>query len=114
MRRELYADSRDEWKWSVAIRHAQHVGQSIFWAVMLRPNIGEHGNDRELVKDALPEVTAFFSQERISHSEGKPKELSNIFRLCSQMDVNLAAEMASYPDSMAQRTRYVAGIVQAL
>ena len=36
MRTELYADSRDEWKWSVAIRQAREADQSIFWVVMLR------------------------------------------------------------------------------
>jgi hypothetical protein len=114
MRSELYADSRDEWKWSVAIRHARQVSQTIFWVVMLRPNVGEHGNDRQPVEDALQEVTDFFSAERLSHDEGKPKELSNVSRMCSQMGVNLVAEMALYPASLAQRGNYVAGVVRAL
>ena len=63
MRAELYADSRDEWKWSVVIRHAQQSGQSLFWVVMLRPTANQHGNDRGIVEGALPEVTSFFTQE---------------------------------------------------
>jgi hypothetical protein len=114
MRSELYADSRDEWKWSVAIRHARQVSQTIFWVVMLRPNVGEHGKDRQPVGDALQEVTDFFSEERLSHDEGKPKELSNVSRLCSQMGVSLVAEMALYPASLAQRGNYVDGVVRAL
>src|SRR5439155_5610173 len=64
MRTELYADSRDEWKWSVSIRHAQKAGQSIFWVVMLRQTAGQHGTDRAPVAGALPDVTQFFVQER--------------------------------------------------
>ena len=114
MRTELYADSRDEWKWSVAIREAREAGQSIFWVVMLRPTVREHGNDRTPVPRALPEVRQFFAQERRLLDAGQPKSLARITALCSQLGIELFSDMEAYPATLGQRGHYIGNIVRAL
>jgi hypothetical protein len=114
MRTELYADSRDEWKWSVAIRQAREAGQSIFWVVMLRPTAEQHGNDRAPVAGALPEVTEFFADERRHLDEGQPKSLARVTKLCSQLGVELFSDMESYAATLGQRGHYIGNIVRAL
>jgi hypothetical protein len=114
MRTELYADSRDEWKWSVAIRQAQEANQSIFWVMMLRATEKQHGNDRNPVAGALPEVTQFFAQERKQLDEGQPKSLARITKLCSQFGIELFSHMEPYPTSRGQRDHYFDVIVRAL
>lgn len=114
MRTELYADSRDEWKWSVTIRQAREAGQSIFWVVTLRPTVRQHGNDRNPVAGALPEVTSFFAEERRHHDEGQPKSLARVTALCSQLGVELFSDMEAYPASLAQRSHYIGNIVRVL
>ena len=93
MRTELYADSRDEWKWSVAIRHARESAQSIFWVAMLRPGVGRHGDVRKAVDEALPEVKEFFAWERQYHDAGHPKSLARITKLCSEMGIELLSDL---------------------
>lgn len=114
MRTELYADSRDEWKWSVAVRQARETGQSIYWVVMLRPTVGQHGNDRAPVAEALPEVTRFFVQERQHLDEGQPKSLARVTKLCSQLGIELFSHMEAYPATLGQRGHYIGAIVRAL
>ncbi len=103
MRTELYADSRDEWKWSVAVRQAQNAHQAIFWVVMLRATVGKHGKDRDSVAGALPEVTHFFAQERRHIDEGQPKSLARITTLCSQRGIELFSDMEAYPATLSPR-----------
>jgi len=114
MRTELYADSRDEWKWSVAIRQAREAGQSIFWVVMLRPIVGQHGNDRQAVTGTLPEVTRFFAEERQHLDEGQPKSLARVTKLCSGLGIELFSYMEYYPATLGQRGHYIGVIVRAL
>jgi hypothetical protein len=114
MRAEHYADSRDEWKWSVANRQAREAGQSIFWVVMLRPFVGQRDHDRKPVTDALPEVTQFFAQERQHLVAGQPKSLARITQLCSSLGVELFADMEYYPATLGQWGRYFGIIVRAL
>jgi hypothetical protein len=114
MRTELYADSRDEWKWSVAVRQAREASQSIFWVVMLRATAGQHGQDRNPVAGALPEVTRFFAEERQHLDAGQPKSLARVTKLCSQLGIELFSDMEAYPASLAQRGHYFGVIVRAL
>jgi len=114
MRTELYADSRDEWKWSVAIRQAREAGQSIFWVVMLRATAGQHGNDRDPVADALPEVTRFFAEERRHLDAGQPTSLARVTKLCSGLGIELFSDMEAYPASLGQRGHYIYNVVRAL
>jgi hypothetical protein len=114
MRTEHYADSRDEWKWSVAIRQAQEAAQSIFWVVTLRPFVGQRDYDRQPVTGALPEVTQFFAQERQHLDAGQRKSLARITKLCSSLGVELFADMEEYPATLRERGRYFGNIVRAL
>jgi hypothetical protein len=114
MRTEHYADSRDEWKWSVAIRQAREAGQSIFWVVMLRPFVGQRDYDRQPVTDALQEVTQFFAQERQHLDAGQPKSLARITKLCSSLGVELFSDMEDYPATLGERGRYFGNILRAL
>jgi len=114
MRKELYADSRDEWKWSVAIRHALHTGQSIEWILMLRPDVGKHGNTKGAVPSTEPAVTTFFARERQHHAQGQPKNLSGVANLCTQLGVRLASHTAPYPSAMSTRSRYFDNVSAAL
>jgi hypothetical protein len=114
VRTELYADSRDEWKWSVALRHAPGAGQSIYWAAMLRPAINQHGNDRAAVPNALPEVTSFLLRERDHLAQGQPRSLGRITRLCDLMGPELFANFEPYPTTFNERGRYIGSIVRSL
>jgi hypothetical protein len=114
MRTELYADSRDVWKWSVAIKHAQQSAQSIFWVAMLRPGKGRHGNDRKVVQGSLPKVGEFFAREREYLDLGHPKSLSRITNLCSETGIELFCDMEAYPAALGQRGRYFSRLVDAL
>lgn len=112
MRTELYADSRDVWKWSVAIRCARQSGQSILWVAMLRPMVGVHGGDRKVVEGALPEVSTFFDEERRRHDNGQPKSLARVTKLCAQIGIELFSDLEAYPATLARRDRYINRIVE--
>jgi hypothetical protein len=114
VRTELYADSRDEWKWSVALRHAREASQSVYWVAMLRPAIHQHGNDRAAVANALPEVTSFFCREREQLAQGQPRSLNRITKLCDLMGLELFADLEAYPTTLNERGRYIGAIVHSL
>ena len=114
MRNELYGDDKDVWKWSVAIRCAKERNQSIYWAVLLRPNAGEHGMEREFVPDALPGVPEFFEQERSLILMGYPRSLSRTTILCEDQGVKLFSKMDAYPASTSKREEYVESLVHAI
>src|SRR5438132_12539714 len=100
MRAELYADSRDIWKWTVAIREARQRNQPIYWVVMNRPDQQEHGKDRSEVPGALPEVKTFFEQERRRIDVGESRDLTRIQSLSKSANISLEMNMDSYPKKL--------------
>jgi hypothetical protein len=107
MREELYADSRDELKWTVATRIATEKLQSIRWVVMFRDDIGQHGDGTEIVPNAAPAVTQFFQQERQLIQNGIQPNLRRIVPLCQQLDLAIDINLDPYPASVNRRRTYV-------
>jgi hypothetical protein len=81
---------------------------------MLRPSVGQHGNDRAPVPRALPEASQFFAEERRHLDAGQPKSLARVTKLCSQLGVELFSDMEAYPTTLGQRGHYIGNIVRAL
>ena len=107
MRSELYADSRDEWKWSVVTTTASENSQSIRWIVMLREDIGQHGQNWEPVPQASSGVTAFFQQERQLILNGTPRDLTRISILSQRLGIPIDMNMTPYPASLSTRDTYI-------
>lgn len=112
MRTELYADSRDEWKWSVI---AFNAGQrAVRWVAMLRPDIGEHGEDWNPVPEAHRSVTEFFGQERTLLEQGMPRELQRTSLLFQRLGIPFVSDMTPYRTSLNLRTAYVNRLIDTL
>lgn len=111
MRPELYADSRDVWKWTVAAREALQGPRAIRWVSMFRPNRQEHGEGRELVPSACPVVEAFFEAERNHIVQNGIPDINSISvslsRLCSSLKVQFEANTLPYAVSVNRRLEYV-------
>src|SRR5215469_14569272 len=107
MRNELYADSRDELKWTVATSMALLQSCSIRWVVMHRPDIGRHGEGREVVPIASATVTSFFEQERQLIQDGTPRELTRIMGLCHPLGIAIDMNMQRYPAALNARLNYI-------
>jgi len=107
MRNELYADSRDELKWTVATRNAQMRNQAIRWVTMYRPNINRHGNGVELVPNSSLVVTQFFEQERQAFQAGFLPDLRRIIPLGQQLGIEIEMNLQEYPQSINARLRYI-------
>ena len=114
MRSELYADSKDVWKWTVALRHALHTHQDIFWVAMFRPDEQMHGDDEQDVPDALPELAAFFKNERDLIKHGCPPSLSRTTLVCHQLGVQMFANLDNYPTTEGKRRVYIERICSTL
>jgi len=107
MRNELYADSRDELKWTVATSTALTRSCSIRWVVMHRPDIGQHGEGRETVPAASPTVTRFFQQERQLFENGTQRDLRRISGLCQPLGIAIDMNMEPYPAALNARLAYI-------
>jgi hypothetical protein len=117
MRPELYADSRDVWKWSVVIQHAQQIAVPVYWVAMLRPDANEHGrreNWDDLPPHTMPEVAAFFREERALINNGQMPNLWRVSRLAERIKISVQHNMCPYACSMAGRAKYVDGITSFL
>lgn len=107
MREELFADSRDELKWTVATSTATARSQSIRWVVMFRNDVGQHGDGTETVPNAALVVTQFFQHERRLFQNGTQPNLRRIAPLCQQLGITIDMNMNPYPASVARRRTYV-------
>src|SRR5213594_1108998 len=107
MRNELYADSRDELKWTVATSVALERSQFIRLVVMYRPDIGQHGKGREVVPNASAIVTKFFQQERNLFQNGTPRDLTRIEKLCKSLELAIDMNMHPYPEKLNGRRSYI-------
>ena len=114
MRAELFADSKDVWKWSVAIRKAKEEGQCIQWIAMYRPDENMHGDDERNVPNAIPEVEEFFRGERAFIADGHPACLSRTTVICHQLGVEMFANLDHYPSSEPKRKVYLEAICKAI
>lgn len=114
MRAELYADSKDAWKWSIAIRKAKESQQVIYWVVMLRPDLGEHGDDEREVLEFIPSVASFFKDERRLHEKGRPPSLARTTLICEKEGVELFSFFEQYPSGETGRLRYMKNVSRAV
>jgi hypothetical protein len=107
MRNELYADSRDELKWTIATTNATNHSQSIRWVAMLREDVNKHGKGTEVVPNASPVVTQFFQLERAAFQAGSVRHLSRIVPLCNQLNISIEINLDPYPSSVNRRLSYI-------
>ena len=108
MRNELYADSRDELKWTVATQFAHNNRQSIRWVAMFRQDINMHGDGVENVPNASPVVTQFFQQERQWFLAGAAQPaLARIHPLCQQLGIHIDINLQPYACSLNRRLLYI-------
>ena len=107
MREELYADCRDELKWTIATSLAQERGHGIRWVAMFRPDINRHGKGEGFVPNASDAVRQFFRQERICLQNGARRHLERVGVLCQQLGLSIDMNLSPYPASVNRRSDYI-------
>jgi hypothetical protein len=114
MRNELYADSRDELKWTVATTNATTRNQSIRWVAMFRQDIGFHGNGVQNVPNAATVVTEFFLRERQAFQGTETPALERVVVLCQALQLPISMNLGQYPVSVKRRLAYIQNEIRYL
>ena len=115
MRHQFYADRNDVEKWTLVFRLAKERGASVFWAVMLTPDVGNtHGGNWSSVAGADPVVAAFFDQERQRINGGAQRDLMRMAFLAGECGIPLRIFADAYPGSQNAQTEYFRQLLAAV
>lgn len=94
-------------KWSLLFRLAKEHRATVFWAVMLTPEVGNtHGGNWSRVAGADPVVAAFFERERKRIDSGEPRDLMRTALLADECGITLHMFANAYPGSQNAQTEY--------
>jgi len=115
MRHQFYADRNDVEKWTLVFRLAKERGASVFWAVMLTPDVGNtHGGNWSSVAGADPAVAAFFDQERKRINAGEQRDLTRTALLAGERGITLHTFADAYPGGQDAQSEYFRQLLAAV